>query len=78
MSTAKQERQPEPPLSENGLKSLISYALNRGYIQESDHATDDHPERNLSLDDVIHGLEREDWKLIRNISLKQLISKARN
>lgn len=64
MSTPSQERQPSP-LSENALRNLISYALARAYVQESDHATDDHPERGLSIDDVIHGLERDDWKIIK-------------
>jgi hypothetical protein len=51
------------PLSEGGLRSLVQLALERGYYRETCHAEHDHPERNISADDVIHGLERRDWKL---------------
>lgn len=51
------------PLSEKGLRQLIGIALARGYIRETPHAEHEHPERNLSIDDVIHGLERKDWTL---------------
>lgn len=54
---------PEDPLSEHALRQLIRVALDNGYFGESPHATDDHPERGLSIDDVIHGLDREDWAI---------------
>lgn len=37
----------------------------RGYYRESFHAENDHPERGLSTDDVVHGLECKDWTLAR-------------
>ena len=48
------------PLTEHALRQLIHVALERGYYTECLH----HPERNISADDVIHGLERSDWTLI--------------
>jgi hypothetical protein len=38
----------------------------KGYVRETPHAENDHPERNLSIDDVLHGLERTDWVLARD------------
>ena len=34
-------------------------AMDRGYYREFLH----HPERNISVDDVLHGVERSDWAL---------------
>jgi hypothetical protein len=53
------------PLGENALRQHIRTALEKGYYRETPHAEKDHPERNLSVDDVIHGLERRDWTLER-------------
>jgi hypothetical protein len=54
------------PLSEKALRTFIRRALDRGYYRESLHAEDEHPERNISTDDVLHGLERDDWKFVRS------------
>src|ERR1700722_8256137 len=48
-------------LTEDALRQLIRVALDKGYYTEYLH----HPERNISVDDVIHGLERNDWTLAR-------------
>lgn len=53
------------PLSENALRQLIRVAIEKGYYQETPHAENEHPERNLSTDDVLYGLEREDWTLAK-------------
>lgn len=55
-----------PYLTEEELKALVSDALNNGPGGASDtfHARFDHLERNLSQDDVIHGLERQ-WNFDR-------------
>ena len=53
------------PLGERALRSLIRRALNRGYFRESFHAEFEHPERHISIDDVVHGLGREDWTLAK-------------
>ena len=64
MSKLAQSERPDP-LSIGALRQHIRLALDKGYFQEKNHAENDHPERNLSIDDVIHGLERKDWILER-------------
>jgi hypothetical protein len=64
MSTTKEKR-PPAPLTESALRNLIRVATTKGYIRETLHAENDHPERNLSIDDVLYGLERTDWILER-------------
>ena len=51
------------PLTEKGIRKLIETALQRGtYIEEfSLHVRFDHPERHLSIDDLLHGL-RQKWR----------------
>src|SRR5258708_7504060 len=61
MSTGSRDKRPSP-LNENALRQLIRVAIEKGYYTESLH----HPERNISVDDVIHGVERSDWSLIGN------------
>jgi hypothetical protein len=61
MSTGSRDKRPSP-LSENALRQLIHVALEKGYYTESLH----HPERNISEDDIIHGVERSDWMLVGN------------
>ena len=55
------ERHPNP-LNEHALRQLIRVALDKSYYREHLH----HPERNISVDDVIHGLDRSDWTLAAN------------
>jgi hypothetical protein len=62
MSTGSQDVR---PLSEHALRQLIRVAIDKGYYREHWHAENDHPDRNISPDDVIHGLEREDWVLTK-------------
>lgn len=46
------------------LKELVNDALSpNGYFTESFHAARDHSERNVSVDDVIHGLKFDGWTL---------------
>ena len=59
MSTGSRDKRPSP-LNENALRQLIRVALDKGYYTESLH----HPERNISEDDIIHGVERSDWTLV--------------
>ena len=61
MSSGSQQKR---PLSEHALRQLIRIAIDKGYYAEHWHAETGHPERNISIDDVIHGLEREDWALV--------------
>src|SRR5258708_1653353 len=58
MSTGSRDKRPSP-LSENALRQFIRVAFEKGYYTESLH----HPERNISVDDVLHGVERSDWTI---------------
>jgi hypothetical protein len=60
MSTSGTKRIPSA-LNENALRNLIEAAVSRGYYREAVHAEAGHPERGISIDDVLHGLERDDW-----------------
>ena len=60
MSTASGKPRPLA-LSPNALRNLIQAALSRGFFDESEHAEFDHPERNLSTDDILYGLKQSDW-----------------
>jgi hypothetical protein len=56
-----------PPLDARALRTLVSEALENGPesgTPETYHARFGHLERNLSVDDVIHGLERS-WTFDR-------------
>jgi hypothetical protein len=59
MSPASRDERPSP-LNENALRQFIRAAIEKGYYSESLH----HPERNISVDDVLHGVERSDWNLV--------------
>ncbi|SRR5258707_15580286 len=52
-----------PSLSVEALRALVRLAVEKGYYRERFHAEYEHPERNISADDVLHGLERDDWIL---------------
>ena len=64
-SSSGKERKRPPVLSEASLRQLVKVALDKGYYTETFHAENEHPERQISLDDVLHGLEREDWTLTK-------------
>jgi hypothetical protein len=64
MSTSKDKPRPRS-LSANALRNLIQIAMARGYLVESEHAESHHPERNISIDDVIFGLKQPNWILAR-------------
>jgi hypothetical protein len=68
MSNASQDKR---LLSERALRQLISVALDKNYFRERWHAEHEHPERNISTDDVIHGLERKDWTLAESPNLDE-------
>lgn len=61
MSISSQDERPSP-LNDNALRQLIRVAIDKGYYTESLH----HPERNISVDDVLHGVDRDDWSLVGN------------
>ena len=65
MSTGRRNKR-TAPLAGNALRELIRVALEKGYYTESLHSANDHPERNISPDYIIHGLERSDWELAKD------------
>jgi hypothetical protein len=60
MSKSSEDRRPSP-LSERALRQLIRTAIDKSYYCESIHAENDHLERSIDANDVLHGLERDDW-----------------
>jgi hypothetical protein len=54
---------PGKPLTEAGLRQLITKALDKGFISESPHSSEDRAYRNISDDDMRYGLERGDWTI---------------
>jgi hypothetical protein len=64
MSSSK-EAPKTPPLGVNALRNLIQASIARGYLEESEHAEVDHPERNLSIDDILYGLEQPHWTFVK-------------
>ena len=64
MSTGSHEQRPSP-LREKALRQLIRVALERGYFRESGHAESGHPSRNISIEDVIYGLEHRAWSFAK-------------
>ena len=65
MSSRASPEQRSSALSERTLRQLLRVALDRGYCRESWHAESGHPDRSISIEDVIYGLERRDWTLAR-------------
>lgn len=53
------------PMSEAGLRQAVSKAIAKGFIREMPHSEKDRAYRNISDEDVRHGLERKTWTLAR-------------
>ena len=51
------------PLSEGALRQLIARAVQKEWIREAFHSEHERAYRNVSLEDVLYGLERSDWCL---------------
>ena len=51
------------PLTENALRQLIAKAVEKGWVREVFHAEHERAYRNISMEDVLYGLERSDWTL---------------
>jgi hypothetical protein len=50
-------------LSLSALRQFVSKAIEKGWVRETFHAEHDRAYRNISNEDVLHGLERPDWSL---------------
>jgi hypothetical protein len=47
----------------NALRQVIAKAVEKGWVREMFHAEHDRAYRNISMEDVLYGLERPDWTL---------------
>ena len=49
------------PLSDDKLREFLKGAIEDGDYTESFHSEHDHPDRDVSVDDVLHGLQQK-WE----------------
>lgn len=49
------------PMGDQQLRDFIRAARKRGYYGESFHSEVERAHRNISPDDIAHGLDRDDW-----------------
>ena len=49
------------PMSEAALRQFINKALEKGWVRESFHSEVERAYRNISDEDIQHGLGRKDW-----------------
>jgi hypothetical protein len=50
------------PFTEDQLREFVREALSSGQFREAPHSHKDRAWRNISNEDIMHGLERVDWK----------------
>ena len=55
------QKQPSKALSVAALRQVIVRALEKGWVRETPHSEHERAYRNISDEDVMHGLERSDW-----------------
>jgi hypothetical protein len=55
---------PSKSLSEIALRQFVTKGLEKGWIREAFHAEHERAYRNISMEDVLYGLERSDWILV--------------
>ena|SRR5690348_6017668 len=48
-------------MGDQQLREFVRAARKRGYYRESFHSEVERVERNISPDDIAHGLEQDDW-----------------
>jgi hypothetical protein len=61
MSSQQEER--PASLNPQQLREFVRRACDRGYYKEGFHSEYERAYRNISPDDIVYGLEREDWVL---------------
>jgi len=52
------------PFTAEELRAFIREALSSGSYREIGHSRIDRTYRNIRNDDIVHGLERDDWQLV--------------
>lgn len=50
-------------MAEPVLRQLVAKAVEKGWIREAFHSEHERAHRNISMEDVLYGLERSDWVL---------------
>lgn len=55
-------QQPKP-LSLSTLRQLVAKAVEKEWVREAFHSEHERAHRNISNEDVLHGLGRSDWSL---------------
>ncbi len=58
-------------MGERQLRDFIRFARKRGYYGETFHSEVERAHRNISPDDIAHGLDRDDWLLCREPNFDQ-------
>lgn len=59
--------EPRPPcMGEQQLREFVRFARKRGYYGETFHSEVERAHRNISPDDIAHGLDQDDWYQCRN------------
>jgi len=53
--------QPPPCLNDQQLREFVIRACERGYYGETFHSEVERAHRNISPDDILWGLQRDDW-----------------
>lgn len=54
------------PLTETELRALVTKAVETGAVRETFHSERDRAYRNASMEDILHGLQRPDWTLVKH------------
>ena len=63
LSLNKTQPPPPPSLNLNALRHLVAKAVEKGWVREVFHAEHERAYRNISMEDVLYGLERSNWTL---------------
>ena len=50
-------------MAENALRQVIAKAVEKGWVREAFHAEHERAYRNISMEDILYGLEHSDWTL---------------
>jgi|HubBroStandDraft_1064217.scaffolds.fasta_scaffold10996_2 hypothetical protein len=67
MLSLSKTKEPDPlprPLNENALRQLITKAVDKGWVREGFHAEHERAYRNISMEDIIFGLEHANWNIV--------------
>jgi len=52
-------------MGEQALREFVRHARKKGYYRETFHSEVERAERNISPDDIAHGLDRDGWRVCK-------------